>query len=338
MLKLAFAGFRHGHVMGLYAAARAHPNVRVVAACEEDPATVEALRSAGTVEITHISYTQMLEQVDCHAIGVGDFFARRGSRIIAALETGKHVISDKPICTSLAELDRISRLTSQRNLRLGCLLDLRDSGVFRAARRLILAGAIGNVLGIVFTAQHPLLLSARPAWYFEAGKHGGTINDIAVHAIDLIPWMTGQAFSEAVAARTWNARLPQFPHFHDGAQMMLKLSNNAGVLGDVSYFAPDGLAYTAPQYWRLTFHGTDGLIEAAFGQRTLALAKPTDKSPQIITVDDDVPNGCLDAFRRDIAGASTDSDLVTNDVLIASRRTLLIQRAADQNHLNCTLD
>jgi predicted dehydrogenase len=337
MLKLAFAGFRHGHVMGLYTGAISHPDVRVVAACEEDPSTVEDLKSAGKVEITHSNFREMLQRVDCDAIAVGDYFAKRGSLIIAALQAGKHVIADKPICTSLDELDQIARLTREKNLKLGCLLDLRDSGVFLTARRLIRGGAIGEVLVIVFTAQHPLLLATRPTWYFEPGKQGGTINDIAVHAIDLIPWVTGQPIVEAVAARTWNARLPQFPHFHDGGQIMLKLANDAGVLGDVSYFTPDGLAYGAPQYWRLTFHGSEGLIEASFGQRTLTLARSSDKSPQPIEVDADVANGCLNAFLRDLAGVSSDSDLTTADVLDASRRALLVQQAADQNRHNVAL-
>ena len=29
-------------------------------------------------------------------------------------------------------------------------------------------------------------------WYFEEGKHGGTINDIAIHGIDLVRYLTGK--------------------------------------------------------------------------------------------------------------------------------------------------
>ena len=37
-----------------------------------------------------------------------------------------------------------------------------------------------------FTAQHPLLYGTRAKWYFEEGKHGGSINDIGVHAVTLV--------------------------------------------------------------------------------------------------------------------------------------------------------
>jgi predicted dehydrogenase len=138
MLKLAFAGFRHGHVMGLYSGARTHPDVRVVAACEEDPATAESLRTAG--EGRDHPYQLRLDArhaSTADAIAVGDYFSKRGSLIIAALKAGKHVISDKPICTRLDRLDEIAATARDKNLRVGCLLDLRDSGLFIAARQMI---------------------------------------------------------------------------------------------------------------------------------------------------------------------------------------------------------
>src|SRR5436305_1327553 len=110
-LRLAFFGFRHGHVMGLYKAAREHPRVEVVAAVEEHAETAAALRSAGSVQLTHESYAAVMRDVPCDAIAVGDYFGRRGSLIIDALRAGKHVIADKPICTSLDELATIAELS-----------------------------------------------------------------------------------------------------------------------------------------------------------------------------------------------------------------------------------
>jgi len=46
------------------------------------------------------------------------------------------------------------------------------------------------------------------------------INDIAIHAIDCIPWMTGLKITTVDAARNWNAALKQVPHFRDAAMLM----------------------------------------------------------------------------------------------------------------------
>ncbi|MGE5607740.1 MAG: Gfo/Idh/MocA family protein [Bacillota bacterium] len=334
-MRLAFIGFRHGHILQLYQAAAVHPQVQIVAACEEDPGAAEQVRQAGKVTLTHDNYLRMLDTVPCDAVAVGDCYAKRGRLIRLALQRNEHVISDKPLCTRADELESIVRLSRQNNLRLGCLLDLRGSAPFRTARRLIREGAIGEVHTINFTAQHPLLFGSRPAWYFEPGLHGGTINDIAVHAIDVIPWMTGRRIVQVVAARAWNARLPQVPHFQDAAQFMLRLDNNGGVLGDVSYLAAEGCGYKADQYWRMMFHGSEGAIECGWNHPHVVLMRNADKQPQSVALDPGEPNVALEAFLSDIAGGQ--ASLSSDEVLNATRITLAIQRAADDHLRDITL-
>lgn len=329
-MKLAFAGFRHGHVMSLWNIAGQHPTVKVVAACEEDEATRRQLADGGKVAVTHTDYARMLREVDCDAVAVGDYFAKRGEMILAALDAGKHVIADKPICTRLSELDRIEALAKEKGRVVGCLLDLRDNGVYRAMRRIVREGTIGEVHTVTVLAQHPLLWGTRPGWYFEGGKHGGTINDIGVHAIDLIPWLTGRALAEVVAARGWNANVKQVPSFQDAGQFMLRLDNGGGALGDVSYLTPDGIAYSANQYWRVTVHGSEGMIEGRYGGKTVELATRADKEPRQIPADPERTGGVLDDFIAEVGGATRDGNLTMREVFDASRKTLQIQQAADQ--------
>lgn len=333
-MKLAFIGFRHGHVMGLYRAAIERADVDVVAVVEDHAETVSKLSS--TVLFTHTDpddWKRVIHETHCDAIAVGDYFARRGEIVIAALEAGKHVIADKPICTRLDELEKIDRLSRGNGLSIGCLLDLRDTGALRAMRRIIRdEHTIGDVHTVTFTAQHPLLFGSRASWYFEENMHGGTINDIAVHAIDAIPWLTDRTITSCVAARAWNAKLSEVPHFQDAGQMMLKLDNGGGVLGDVSYLAPDAAGYVAPQYWRVTCHGSLGVIECGYDAKSLSLATHADKTFRQMPADPGTPGGVFEAFLREVRNEpAREGDLCTNEVLDASRKTLLIQHAADSN-------
>jgi predicted dehydrogenase len=335
-MKLAFAGFRHSHVLVLYKLAREHPEVQVVAASEPDAATREQLARDGLVQITHRDHRQMLATVECDAVVVGDAYGRRGEILIAALSAGHHVLADKPICTSLAELDQIATLAQAKGLSVGCQFDLRSSPVYRAMRRIIREGAIGEVHTVTFTGQHPLLLASRPAWYFEKGMHGGTINDIAVHGADAVGWLTGRRIVEVSAARAWNARLRQFPHFQDAAQLMLRLDNGGGVLADVSYLAPDGCGYKAPQYWRTTCHGDGGVVEASLAEGTVLLARKDDKDfRRVAPLEADLkPNAYFGAFLAEVAGRSDGLELTTEEVLQSSRIALTAQLAADGGKCN----
>ena len=260
-MKIAFVGLRHMHILMLHRMLRDRDDVEIVAVSEADPATRQALAEGGEVELTHDDYPALLAETECDVVAIGDYYGRRGEIAIAALQAGRHIIVDKPVCTRPDECEQIAALARETGLRVGCQLDLRDRGDVHAARRLIAEGAIGEVHTISFDGQHPLSYGSRPGWYFEEGKHDGKINDIAIHAVDLIPWMTGRSIVEVVAARAWNARLTEVPHFQDGAQMLLRLDNGGGVLGDVSYFASDRGGYGMPQYWRITCRGLGGVIE-----------------------------------------------------------------------------
>ena len=325
-LKLAFAGFRHGHIRSLYELAGQSAAVEVVAAAEDDPATRQDL--ADKVQFTHQDCEQMLAEVACDAVAIGEYYARRGRLAIAALAGGRHVISDKPLCTSLAELDQIETLSRTRGLKVGCMLTMRDSAPALGLRALVQEGALGQIHAIAFGGQHPLMLGSRPSWYFEPGKHGGTLNDIGIHAFDALPWITGLEFATLNAARSWNAFAPAFPHFRDGAQVMLTMSGGCGVIGDVSYFSPDRAGYSLPQYWRLTLWGREGMAETSATATQLSLALAGDEKLRPLPLPPSREGGYLHDFLADIEGSPAELD--TRAVLRAARLALQIQRAADQ--------
>ena len=328
-VRIGVIGFRHNHIYDLYRQAESLPEVEIVAACEKDAGARQEAEQREFVQITHASSDDLLASADCDAIAVGDYYGRRGRLIIDALSSGKHVIGDKPLCTRLSELDEIERLSSENGLSVGCMLEMRDWVQPIGVRNLVRQGTIGEVHALSFGGQHPLLLGTRPAWYFEPGKHGGTINDIGIHALDLIPWITGHRFAVVNAARCWNAFAEGHPHFKDAGQMMLTLDDGCGVLGDVSYFSPNSLGYRLPFYWRLTLWGRKGVIETSATMDEITVALDGEPGTRSIPLPAGNPGGYLKAFLHDIQGASAADELSTADVIRASRVALTVQWAAD---------
>jgi predicted dehydrogenase len=333
-IRFAFAGLRHGHIFSLLAGIKANPETTVVAACEEDAETRSKLESNPDVNLTHDNYDKMLEEVDCDVIAIGDYYAKHGGMVVKALEAGKHVLSDKPICITLNEFHKIKTLATRKNLAVSSQFDLRGAGTFLAARKLIQNGEIGDIKTISFGGQHPLQVGTRPAWYFEQGLHGGTINDIAIHAMDAIPWLTGHQITEIVAARAWNAKTPQFPHFQDCGQLMLKMDNGGGVLGDVSYLAPDQAGFSTPQYWRFLIHGDKGVIELAWDSKKVLIANHSDKEGRYIDAEPNISWPYLPDFLAQVKGQKENISLSTEAILRASELALLAQQAADKNKTN----
>lgn len=324
-MRIAFQGFRHGHIGSLYKLVRKSSDCEVAGAAEDLP---EARKDwDGQVEFTHDSCAALLNESNCDAVAIGDYYGRRGELAIAALKAGKHVISDKPLCTSLTELNEIERLAKEKGLAIGCMLTFRNLGIMRTARETIAAGTIGTIQAISFNGQHALNYGVRPGWYFEEGKHGGTLNDIAIHAVDCLPWITGLSFESVTAARTWSS--DRVPGFHDCAQLMCTLNNGAGVMGDVSYLAPDSFGLRHPYYWSFLIWGTEGFLDLNVVRGTLILCRNGDKEPVTLPLQEGDSAAYLKGFLLSVEGKTDPLLPSTDDVIKATRTALTIQAAAN---------
>ena len=327
-LRFVFAGFRHPHIFALLEAVKNHPGCELVAACEPDAPTRDKLASTGAVEVTHCSVERMLAEARPDVVAIGDFYSARGVIALAALEAGCHVISDKPLCTNLAELEAIASASASRGLAISCMLDLRENGLMRRLFEVVRSGEIGDPCTISLLGQHPLLIGKRAAWYFEPGKHGGTINDIGIHALDLAEWFTGREWESSISSREWNRKAVEFPSFGDCAQFHWLLDGGIPVFADVSYLAPDESGYSLPQYWRVTVNGTKGVAETSYRAQGVLVAGDKDAAARLLEPLPADTARYLENFLSEISGSPTVDGLTTAHILRISRIALETQASA----------
>ena len=320
-MNIAFAGFRHGHIWGLYAKAQSTEGVHATGAWEaDDAARAEAKQKVS--EPFYDSYDALLADPEVDAVAVGDYYGIRGRLITCALKAGKHVIADKPICTSLEELKEIRAISAEKQLKVACMLDLRYDGAIRAAKKLVEEGKLGKIHAMGFTGQHPLNYGTRPQWYFEEGKHGGTINDIAIHGVDALRYITGLEYVKTTCARTWNAYAREVPFFNDCAQFMAEFEGGAGLMADVSYAAQTKTAWAMPSYWRFNIWGEEGCVEFRLGSKSIFFAGRESEAIEEIACEKPDENWLTD-FIKPYDAATVES------VLASTEAVLSIQQAAD---------
>ena len=322
MLTFGFAGFRHNHIFPLYERVKACPETRIAGAFESNEAAKKAAEKAG-VAFNYPTFDAMLADPAVDVIAVGGAYGDRAEVVKRAISTGKHVISDKPFCISLQELDEIEALLKTHKTVLGCMFDLRTNPNLYTAAKLIGEGAIGEISGIQFNGMHPLNYGTRPGWYFEPGMHGGTINDIAIHLFDLLPALTGHKVAKLLAAHGGNINFPQEPHFSNAGVLMLELDNGACVSGDVSYFAP---SFAAPSYWRFTICGSKGMIEFNYADSGVLLMQQGCE-PKTVAAET-APSDYFDAFLSEVGGGK--SSPCTEENLRTARLALTMQSMADR--------
>lgn len=324
-MNIAFAGFRHSHIFELYKMAEKNPDLNIIAAWEEDTEAINVAKTHGVV-FTHQTYEELLADKNIDIVAIGNYYGIRGDMIIKALRSSKHVITDKPLCTSLKELDEITQLVKQTGLKVNCMLTMRYESRINAVRELVQSGRLGEIHNIYFGGQHPLLYGKRPSWYFEDGKHGGVINDIAIHGIDIAKFVCGLRPSRILSARCWNAYAREEKHFLDSGQFMLEMDNGAGLIADVSYAVPNSIGYSFPHYWEYHIWGSKGMVRFSITSKTID-AYIDGETEGIGIPFAYVNTDCLTDFINEING-KTYMRLSTKEVLQSSRDTLLIQKYA----------
>ena len=321
-INLAFAGFRHSHILGLYKSAMKNPLVNITGCCEEDKDAKKEAETINGIPFLYDSYEQVLNDASVDAIAIGDYYGKRGEMVISALQHGKHVICDKPICTSLEQLEKIEALVKETGLQVCCMFDLRYLPQVKKVKEIIESGELGEIHIMSFTGQHHLAYGSRPSWYFEEGKHGGTINDIAIHGIDLIKFITGKSLTKVNAAKVWNAFADKEPAFFDCGQLMVEM-DGISVMADVSYAAPKCAGL--PTYWDFYFWGSKGMLNFKCKDNLIHIYRDSEKIIECEEIEIDY----LNDFIKEISGENTIMN--TQGVLDTQRQVLTIQKHADNN-------
>jgi predicted dehydrogenase len=113
---------------------------------------------------------------------------------VACLRAGRHVLVEKPIADEVAAADRMVEEAQRRGRLLAVSLQHRARREVIEARRLIAAGALGEIQHLELLATWP-----RPAAYFALapwrgtwrGEGGGILINQGQHDLDLLCWLAG---------------------------------------------------------------------------------------------------------------------------------------------------
>ena len=125
-LKIAFAGFRHDHIRSLYDLSSGARRPRNRSGLRRRWSNARQAEQSGKVDVTHTCLDSMLD-VESNIIAVGEYFTKRGEVAIRALQSGRHVIVDKPLCTQMEAVEQMAVLSAEHSLKIGCMLTMRDT-------------------------------------------------------------------------------------------------------------------------------------------------------------------------------------------------------------------
>ncbi len=127
-----------------YAVVNAHPDATVAAVCDTSGYVLSVLEKYGGIQ-TFKTYQEMIDRAGLDAVIVATPTATHFACAEYALEHGVHVFVEKPLTLRPAESRALSELAIQRKRVNQVGFHNRFLGTFQEARRLVGAGALGEV-------------------------------------------------------------------------------------------------------------------------------------------------------------------------------------------------
>jgi predicted dehydrogenase len=171
---------------------------RVVAVADLDAAKAAAVAQESGAEPLS-DWRRLIERPDIDAVVVATFNAALAPVTIASLESGKHVLCEKPLGRNFAEAEQMVAAACKAGRILKTGFNHRHHPAIWKARELVRQGDIGPVMFIRAVYGH----GGRPGYDKEWRANGelaggGELLDQGVHILDLCRWFMGD-FAEAFA-------------------------------------------------------------------------------------------------------------------------------------------
>lgn len=142
--------------------------------------------------------TQILQDRTIDVVSIASFDEFHAEQVIMALDMGKHVFVEKPICLTKRELDMICAAYARAQARgltprVSSNFILRREARFMRLKQRIEAGELGEIYAIEGCYDYGRVKKLVSGWRAKTPgysvMHGG-----GIHILDLCQWLTGHAY------------------------------------------------------------------------------------------------------------------------------------------------
>ena len=142
---------------------------------------------------------EVLADPDIDIVSIASYDDDHAEQVVRALENGKHVFVEKPLCLTVEEARRIRAALDRRpKLRLASNLILRRSPRLRLIRRMIADGELGEIFHLEGEYNYGRLHKLTEGWRGRIADYSVVLGG-GVHLVDQLLWLTGKRVVEVAA-------------------------------------------------------------------------------------------------------------------------------------------
>lgn len=164
------------------------PEAKLAAVCSLDPKERERAKDEWNVEAVYENFEEMLDHPGLDGVTVSSPSTYHYEHVMAAIRRGLHVIVEKPLGITREEIDTMCREAEKTDKVLMLAYMRRFDPSYVDAKRMIDAGAIGDVVMVKCNGLDPTSAWPGDTLYQYSRTNGGIFLDMAIHDFDLARW------------------------------------------------------------------------------------------------------------------------------------------------------
>jgi predicted dehydrogenase len=257
VIGIGFQGRRHAESYSML------KDAELVAICDFDKKKAQMAAKEFDVPNVYVDYTEMLENPEIEAVSVATPDHLHREPVVDSIKAGKHVLCEKPLATTLEDVDAMIAAWKQSDVKFMVSFENRWNPPFRNAKRIVEKGEIGQPIHI-YTSLKMLSWASKssPAFF------------LSVHPLDLCRWFTDSEISEIVAYGCRGFLKDRGVDTLDAIQSLIVFENGVQCVVESSWIMPSTFPSGADFEFRII--GSKGILEINPTYQSTALS--TDRS------------------------------------------------------------
>lgn len=223
----------------------------------------------------------------------------------AVLESGRHLLLEKPMALNDTHCDQLIELARSRGLLLAVGHELRLSSLWGKVKQVIDAGTIGEPLyALIELWRRPYRLGSG-GWRYDIGRVGNWILEEPIHFFDLARWYFSSIGEPVSAFAQANGKRADHPELHDNFSAIVTFANGryaviTQTLAGWEHHQTAKITGTSGALWARWSGAMDRTFEPTFSLQLLEGERVSDipiekKSGEVYELVDEI-----DAFARAI--------------------------------------
>lgn len=265
MVRLAMLSMAHVHAVGYANQVVKNPDAEIVCVWDDDPA-----RGRPAAKKLEVPFEDNLHEVvnnpNIDGVVVNAETNKHPDVILAAVEAGKHVFTEKALTIHLPESDALVAAVQKAGIKFMISLPQRSNPEVLFLKRALDEGLLGQVSMMRARIAHSAALDRwfkdGSLWFGDAAvAGGGSLFDLGCHTVDVMRWFLGEP--ESVIATTSNVTGAY--DIDDQCVAVITFKSGATGILDVSWVQRAG-----PNLWEI--YGSEGFAGKGFpGQPSVQL-------------------------------------------------------------------